>query len=181
MWAVHGGGFYSPQKHVVAPKKIHTMHWFYWESYFTWLTGFALFKVMYLWNEGTFLVDRSLMDWSPAAAGWAALAFLAGFWLVYDAVCRLLGVREHGEAWVGAVMLGVVAAAAWVACQLFPGRAAFLLVGAMLATAMSANVFFCIIPGQRKVVAAMTSGQRFDAKALDIHGKRAKQRSAHNT
>ena len=182
MWAVHGGGFYNPQKYVVAPKKIHTkLHWFYWESYSTWLTGFALFTVMYLWNAGTFLVDRSLMDWSPAAAGWAALAFLAGFWLVYDAVCRLLGFREHGEAWVGAVMLGVVAAAAWAACQLFPGRAAFLLVGAMLATAMSANVFFWIIPGQRKVVAAMTSGQRFDAQALAIHGKRAKQRSVHNT
>ena len=182
MWAVHGGGFYNPQKYMVAPKKIHTkLHWFYWEAYSTWLTGFALFTVMYLWNAGTFLVDRNLIDWAPATAAFAALAFLAGFWVVYDTVCRTLGFREHGETLVGVVMLAVVGLAAWGACQLFPGRAAFLLVGAMLATAMSANVFFWIIPGQRKVVAAMTSGQKFDAKALAIHGKRAKQRSVHNT
>jgi uncharacterized membrane protein len=78
-------------------------------------------------------------------------------------------------------MLVVVAGAAWLACQLFAGRAAFLLVGAMIATAMSANVFFWIIPGQRKVVAAMTSGEKYDAQALAIHGKRGKQRSVHNT
>jgi uncharacterized membrane protein len=78
-------------------------------------------------------------------------------------------------------MLGVIALASWAACQLFPGRAAFLLVGAMIATAMSANVFFWIIPGQRKVVAAMTSTQKIDPKELAIHGKRGKQRSVHNT
>ena len=70
MWAVHGGGFYNPQKYMVAPKKIHTkLHWFYWESYSTWLSGFALFTVLYLYNAGTFLIDKSLMDWSPAVAG----------------------------------------------------------------------------------------------------------------
>jgi len=74
-----------------------------------------------------------------------------------------------------------VAFAAWLACHLFAGRAAFLLVGAMIATAMSANVFFWIIPGQRKVVAAMTNGKPYDAQALAIHGKRGKQRSVHNT
>ena len=75
----------------------------------------------------------------------------------------------------------VICVASWAACQLFAGRAAFLLVGAMIATAMSANVFFWIIPGQRKVVAAMTSGEPVDPKALAIHGKRGKQRSVHNT
>jgi uncharacterized membrane protein len=182
MWAVHGGGFYNPQKYMVAPKKIHTkLHWFYWESYSTWLSGFALFTVLYLWNAGTFLVDKSLMDWASSTAGFVALSFLVLFWLVYDTVCRLFGFRPHGERIVGAVMLGVVALAAWAACQLFAGRAAFLLVGAMIATAMSANVFFWIIPGQRKVVAAMTSGQKSDPKELAIHGKRGKQRSVHNT
>ena len=74
MWAVHGGGFYNPQKYMVAPKKIHTtLHWFYWESYSTWLTGFALFTVLYLYNAGTFLIDKSLMDWSPAVAGATAV------------------------------------------------------------------------------------------------------------
>jgi uncharacterized membrane protein len=182
MWAVHGGGFYNPQKYMVAPKKIHTkLHWFYWESYSTWLTGFGLFTVLYLWNAGTFLIDKSLMDWSPAAAITAALSFLVAFWLIYDAVCRMFGFRENGERIVALTMIVVVAFAAWLSCQLFAGRAAFLLVGAMIATAMSANVFFWIIPGQRKVVAAMTSGVAMDPKELATHGKRGKQRSVHNT
>ena len=182
MWAVHGGGFYNPQKYMVAPKKIHSkLHWFYWEAYTTWLSGFALFTVLYLFNAGTFLVDKSLFDWTPAAAVAASLAFLIVFWLVYDAVCRVFGFQEHGETKVGLMMLVVIGFSCWLACQLFAGRAAFLLVGAMIATTMSANVFFWVIPGQRKVVAAMTSGQPYDASALAIHGKRGKQRSVHNT
>ena len=182
MWAVHGGGFYNPQKYMVAPKKIHTkLHWFYWESYSTWLTGFGLFTVLYLWNASTFLIDKSLMDWSPAAAISAALGFLVAFWLIYDTVCRVFGFRENGERIVALTMIVVVAFASWLSCQLFAGRAAFLLVGAMIATAMSANVFFWIIPGQRKVVAAMTSGVAMDPKELAMHGKRGKQRSVHNT
>ena len=182
MWAVHGGGFYNPQKYMVAPKKIHTkLHWFYWESYSTWLSGFALFTVLYLWNAGTFLIDKSLMDWSPATAGFAAVGFLVAFWFVYDTVCRVFGFQKNGELIVAGLMIVVVAFSCWLANQLFAGRAAFLLVGAMIATAMSANVFFWIIPGQRKVVAAMTSGEKYDAASLAIHGKRGKQRSVHNT
>ncbi|MEY3514179.1 MAG: hypothetical protein RL420_1202 [Pseudomonadota bacterium] len=182
MWAVHGGGFYNPQKYMVAPKKIHTkLHWFYWESYSTWLSGFALFTVLYLWNAGTFLIDKSLMDWSSAQAICAALAFLVVFWFIYDVISRAFGFRQNGELIVGASMLVVIAFASWLACHLFAGRAAFLLVGAMIATAMSANVFFWIIPGQRKVVAAMTSGLAMDPKELAMHGKRGKQRSVHNT
>ena len=184
MWAVHGGGFYNPQKYMVAPQGgiiDSKLHWFYWESYSTWLSGFALFVVLYLWNANIYLIDRQVMDWSPVAAGAAALGFLVGFWLIYDTICRLFGFRENGERIVGALVLVVVCLASWLACQLFAGRAAFLIVGAMLATAMSANVFFWIIPGQRKVVAAMTSGQPYDADALAIHGKRGKQRSVHNT
>jgi uncharacterized membrane protein len=182
MWAIHGGGFYNPQKYMVAPKKIHTkLHWFYWESYSTWISGFALFTVMYLWNASTYLIDKSLMDWSPAVAITAALSFFVVFWFVYDAICRVFGFRKNGELIVAILMLCVVAFASWLACQLFAGRAAFLLVGAMIATAMSANVFVWIIPGQRKVVAAMTSGEKYDAMSLAIHGKRGKQRSVHNT
>ncbi len=182
MWAVHGGGFYNPQKYMVAPKKIHTrLHWFYWESYSTWLSGFALFTVLYLWNAGTFLIDKSLMDWSPVMAGASAVGFLVAFWLVYDAICRIFGFRKNGELTVAGLMIVVVAFSCWLTNELFAGRAAFLLVGAMIATAMSANVFFWIIPGQRKVVAAMTSGEKYDAAALAIHGKRGKQRSVHNT
>jgi uncharacterized membrane protein len=182
MWAVHGGGFYNPQKYLVAPKKIHTkLHWFYWESYSTWLSGFALFTVLYVYNASTFLVDKSLMNWSAGAAIGVALSFLVVFWMVYDLICQAFGFRKHGELIVGVLMLLVVAFMSYLACRWFAGRAAFLLVGAAIATAMSANVFFWIIPGQKKVVAAMTSGQPYDAKALSIHGKRGKQRSVHNT
>jgi uncharacterized membrane protein len=181
LWAVHGGGFYHPQKYLVAPKTLPDhLHWFYWESYSTWLTGFALFTVLYLFNADTFLVDRRVFDWPPAAAIAAALGFLVAFWLFYDRICRWVGERDGrvgGDATVGALVLAFVVAASWAACQLFAGRAAFLLVGAMIATAMSANVFFWIIPGQRRVIAQMKAGLPVDP----LHGQRAKQRSVHNT
>lgn len=180
MWAVHGGGFYHANKYMVAPRwraLPDNLHWSYWESYSTWLTGFALFTVLYLFNASSFLVDQSVHDWSSGAAIAAALAFLAAFWLIYDAICRTLGQRRNGDLVVGALVAVFVVAASWLACQLFAGRAVFLLVGAMLATTMSANVFFWIIPGQRKVVAQLRAGQTPDA----IHGQRGKQRSVHNT
>jgi uncharacterized membrane protein len=178
LWAVHGGGFYNPQKYLGAPPKLpRNLHWFYWESYSTWLTGFALFTVLYLFNAGTFLIDQSVHHWKPVWAIHAALGFLVGFWLVYDLICRTLGKGPNGDKVVGACVFAVVVLASWLACQLFAGRAAFLLVGAMMATAMSANVAMWIIPGQRKVVAAMKAGQPIDP----VHGQRGKQRSVHNT
>ena len=178
LWAVHGGGFYHPVKFAVRPPELPAhLHWFYWESYSTWLSGFALFTVSYLWNAGTYLVDKSLMNWSPPAAGSAALAFLVVFWLLYDAACRVVGQRKNGDALVGGMVLVLVCAASWLACHWFAGRAAFLLVGAMMATAMSANVFFWIIPGQRTVVASIKAGEPVDP----VHGRRGKQRSVHNT
>ncbi|OYU46767.1 MAG: hypothetical protein CFE44_00430 [Burkholderiales bacterium PBB4] len=178
LWAVHGGGFYHPVKFAVSPPKLpEKLHWFYWESYSTWLTGFALFTVTYLWNAGTYLIDKSVMDWTPAAAIGVALGFLVVFWLAYDAICRLFGNRSNGDAIVGALVALLVALAAYLACQWFAGRAAFLLVGAMIATTMSANVAQWIIPGQRKMVACIAAGQPVDP----VHGKRGKQRSVHNT
>jgi uncharacterized membrane protein len=182
LWAVHGGGFYNPQKYLVAPKTLpEHLHWFFWESYSTWLSGFALFTVLYLFNASTFLVDKNVHDWSANAAVAGALGFLVAFWIVYDGICRLVGERRKGQvggdAIVAWIVLLYVIGASWAACQLFAGRAAFLMVGAMMATAMSANVFFWIIPGQKKVIAQMRAGQAVDA----IHGQRAKQRSVHNT
>ncbi|NEX63531.1 urate hydroxylase PuuD [Noviherbaspirillum galbum] len=175
LWAVHGGGFYHPQKYLLAPKQLpKDLHWFYWESYSTWMSGFALFTVLYLFNPRVFLIDASVANLAPAAAVAAALAFLAVGWLVYDGLCRLL----QGKDGLLAVLVALfVVVAAWAACHLFSGRAAFLIVGAMIATIMSANVYFWIIPGQRKVVAAMKAGDPVDP----IHGKRGKQRSVHNT
>ena len=180
MWAVHGGGFYHSQKYMVAPRwrpLPENLHWSYWESYSTWLTGFALFTVVYLFNAATFLVDKTVFDWSPTAAIVTSLGFLAACWIIYDAICRIFGQRRNGDLIVGGLVFVFVVFASWLACQLFAGRAAFLLVGAMLATTMSANVFFWIIPGQRTVVAQLRAGQKPDA----IHGQRAKQRSVHNT
>ena len=181
LWAVHGGGFYNPQKYLVAPKSLpHHLHWFFWESYTTWLTGFALFVVLYLFNASSFLIDKKVYDWSPTAAVGAALGFLALFWFVYDLICRWVGEKDGkvgGDITVAVCVLVYVVLASWAACQLFAGRAAFLMVGAMIATAMSANVFFWIIPGQKKVIAQMRAGEPVQA----IHGQRAKQRSVHNT
>ena len=178
LWAVHGGGFYHPVKFAIKPPQLPAhLHWFYWESYSTWLSGFALFTVSYLWNAGTYLVDKSLMNWSPGAAAGVALSFFVVFWMLYDGICQLFGKGKNGDTIVGALVAVLVCIASWLACHWFAGRAAFLLVGAMMATAMSANVFFWIIPGQRKVVAAIQAGEPVDP----VHGQRGKQRSVHNT
>ena len=178
LWAVHGGGFYHPVKFAVSPPKLPSrLHWFYWESYSTWLSGFALFTVSYLWSASTYLIDKSKMDWTPATAIMVALSFLVVFWILYDAICRVFGQRRNGNAIVGAMVLGLVCIASWLACHWFAGRAAFLLVGAMLATAMSASVFLWIIPGQKKVIEQIKAGLPVDP----VHGQRGKQRSVHNT
>jgi uncharacterized membrane protein len=175
LWAVHGGGFYNPQKYLGAPPSLpEDLHWFYWESYSTWLSGFGLFSVLYLFNPKVFLIDPKVADIAPATAVIAALGFLVLGWLVYDTLCRMLQKREK---LLAVLVVLYVIAAAWGACHLFSGRAAYLIMGAMIATIMSANVFFWIIPGQRKVVAAMKAGQPVDP----IHGQRGKQRSVHNT
>lgn len=175
LWAVHGGGFYNPQKYLTAPKTLpENLHWFYWESYSTWMTGFGLLVVLYLFNASTFLIDKNVMDMSPGAAIGFALSYLAVGWVVYDCICRVFGKSDRT---VGILVAIYVALAAYVACHVFAGRAAFLLTGAMIATIMSANVLVWIIPGQRKVVAALRAGEPVDP----VHGKNAKQRSVHNT
>jgi uncharacterized membrane protein len=182
-WAVHGGGFYHSNKYFTAPANLPAkLHWSFWESYSTWLSGFALLTVLYFFNASSFLIDARVFAWP--GPGWAvagALAYLGLGWIVYDLICKLVGRDKDGnvggDAKVGILIFVYVCAATWIACQLFAGRAAFLLTGAMLATIMSANVFFVIIPGQRRVVAAMRAGQPVDPN----HGKRGKQRSVHNT
>lgn len=183
LWAVHGGGFYNPQKYMVAPPNLpQHLHWFYWESYWTWMSGFALFVLLYLFNAESFLIDRQVHAWgAPWQAVLAALGFLAAGWLVYDQICRRFGHNKDGSIGNDGRVLGLIAVfvafAAWAACQLFAGRAAFLIVGAMIATMMSANVFFWIIPGQKQVIADMRAGRPVNP----IYGQRGKQRSVHNT
>jgi uncharacterized membrane protein len=175
LWAVHGGGFYNPQKYLTAPRELpEKLHWFYWESYTTWMSGFALFVLVYLLNAGVYLVDTKHFAMTPAQGVMAALGFLVGGWLVYDLLCRALGFRHKR---LGLAICAFVVLATLAACRIFPGRAAFLIVGAMMATMMSANVLFWIIPGQRKVTTAMREGRPVDP----LHGMRGKQRSVHNT
>jgi len=175
LWAVHGGGFYHKQKYLVAPPELpEHLHWFKWEAYFTWISGFALLAVIYYLGAELFLIDRAKMELAPAAAIGLSLAFLVGGWLVYDGLCRS-ALGKRGEVFA-LVWSGVLVAAAYALGRIFSDRAAFMQVGAMIGTVMAANVFMVIIPNQRKATAAMLAGQAPDP-AL---GTQAKQRSLHN-
>jgi uncharacterized membrane protein len=174
-WSVHGGGFYHKQKYLPAPAELPAeLHWSKWKSYTTWLSGFALFLLLYLRAPAIHLVDPAVAALTPSQAVWIALAFPLLGWLAYDALCRLVGFRDSV---LGIAVAALVLAIDYAATHLFGGRAAFLLVGATLATIMSANVFFVIIPGQKRMVAALAQGLAPDP----LPGQRGKQRSVHNT
>ena len=173
-WEIHGGGFYRVEKYRVAPQTLpEPLHWFKWEAYTTWLSGFALMVVLYYADADTYLVDREVAD---IATGWAvaiSIALLALAWVVYDLLCRLLPRREL---LLAALLAALVAAAAYGSESVFSARAAYLQVGAMLGTIMVANVLFVIIPGHRALVRAKEAGREPDP----VHGLRGKQRSVHN-
>lgn len=175
LWAVHGGGFYNPQKYAVAPASLPpTLHWFKWEAYTTFLSGLGLLVVVYWLRAQTMMVDPGLV----ALASWQAVgigaASMAVSWVVYDALCRSpLGRSDRA---LGAVVFALLTALAWGLTRLLGGRAAFIQVGASIGTIMAANVFFVIIPGQRRMVAAMRAGRPPDPR----DGRRGKQRSVHN-
>jgi len=175
LWAVHGGGFYNPQKYLVAPAELpKELHWFKWEAYTTWLSGFALLVIVYYLNARAMMVDRSVADLSSLQAVGIGLASLLVGWIVYDLLCRSpLGRRPLA---FGVVIYLFLVGSGWVLSQLLSGRAAYLHVGAMIGTMMVANVAMLIIPGQRKMVDAMLAGARPDP----MHGIKAKQRSVHN-
>jgi uncharacterized membrane protein len=175
LWAVHGGGFYNPQKYMVAPAELPAdLHWFKWEAYSTWLSGFALLTIVYYFNAQAMMVDRSVADLSSWQAVGIGLGSLVLGWVVYDLLCRSkLG--KHDLAF-GAVIFAFLVGATWVLTHWLSGRAAYIHVGAMIGTIMVANVAMVIIPGQRKMVNAMIAGQKPDP----IYGIRGKQRSVHN-
>jgi len=174
-WGVHGGGLYHSQKYRLAPSEMpEPLHWFKWEAYTTWLSGFALLVVLYYFDAGVRLVDPTVADISD----WAAIALSVGglglAWVVYDVLCRTLGQRS--ELALAAVSIALVALAAWGASELFAARAAYLQVGAMLGTVMAANVLLVIIPAHRKLVSAMAERREPDPEPL----LEAKRRSVHN-
>jgi uncharacterized membrane protein len=175
LWSVHGGGFYHNQKHQVAPSRMpEHLHWFKWEAYFTWISGFSLLVLIYYVGAQSFLIDPAKAALSPAAAIAIGLAALALGWLVYDGLCRS---PVGSSNWaLGTFWFVCLLFAAALLDSLFNARAAYMHVGAMIGTVMVANVFLIIIPNQRKVVADLVAGRTPDP-AL---GAAAKQRSLHN-
>jgi uncharacterized membrane protein len=174
-WQVHGGGFYHIQKYLVAPEAMpEHLVWFKWESYMTWISGFALLLLVYYGSADLLLVDRNLLDISGTQAILISLASIGIGWLLYDLLCK----SPLGENPTALMLLlyAIVVASAWGYTQVFPGRAAFLHLGAFTATIMTANVFFVIMPNQRIVVADLKAGRIPDPK----YGKIAKLRSTHN-
>ncbi|QPC89436.1 urate hydroxylase PuuD [Mesorhizobium sp. INR15] len=174
-WQVHGGGFYHIQKYLVAPAEMpEHLTWFKWESYATWLSGFAMLCVVYYAGADLFLIDPNVLPMSVPVGILLSMATIGVGWIVYDLLCRSpLGKSDTG---LMLVLYGVLVFIAWGLTHLFTGRAAFLHLGAITATIMSCNVFMIIIPNQKIVVADLIAGRKPDPK----YGKIAKQRSLHN-
>ena len=176
VWSVHGGGFYHAQKYQLAPPTLPaTLHWFKWEAYWTWLSGMFLLILIYWYGAEVYLIDPSVAALSAWQAVAVAAGLIAGGWFAYDLLCKTPLARDDKV--LGAILLLLVALLAWGLCQLFSGRGAYIHFGAVLGTIMVANVFFVIIPGQRKLVEAAARGEVPDPQP----GIDAKQRSVHNT
>jgi uncharacterized membrane protein len=177
LWAVHGGGVYQSQKFLLGPigePLAQNLHWSKWEAYTTWLSGMGLLAIIYWFGASTYLIDQQVMPLSPGAAISISAGFLAGGWVVYDGLCKFLRGKDN---LLAAIIFVLVSLSAWMLFQLFSARAAYLHVGAMMGSIMAANVFFHIIPGQKRVVAQMRAGETPDAEPGII----GKQRSVHNT
>jgi uncharacterized membrane protein len=175
LWAIHGGGFYNPQKYAVAPASLpEKLHWFKWEAYVTWLSGTALLVIVYWMRAQAMMVDPAIATLTSAQAVGIGIASMIGSWIVYDLLCRSpLG--KHNAA-MGVVVFGLLTLLAWELSRTLGGRAAYIHVGTSIGTIMAANVFFVIIPGQKRMVEAMRAG----LKPNPVDGIRGKQRSVHN-
>lgn len=175
LWAMHAGGFYNPQKYAVAPASLpDRLHFFFWPSYSTWTTGFLLMSTLYYFNASSYMIDPAKWITSPGMAVSAGVATLVIGWIVYDVLCRLL--IDRSQLLFAVCYTAFVAIMACALQHALSGRAAYIHIGAMIATAMTGNVFFIIIPGQRRIVASMKRGEAPDP----LIGKKSKQRSVHN-
>jgi len=177
LWAVHGGGVYHSQKYMVGPlgePLSEHLHWSKWEAYTTWLSGMGLLAIVYWIGAKTYLIDQQVMALTALQAIGISIVFLVFGWLIYNTLCRLLRGKETVLA---AIIFILIVAASWLLFQIFSARAAYLHVGAVIGTIMVANVFFKIIPGQKKMVAEIRAGADPDPTP----GLVGKQRSVHNT
>ncbi len=176
VWSVHGGGFYHAQKYKTFPVPLPTtLHWFKWEAYWTWMSGMFLLGLIYFLGAEVYLIDRSVADLSVISAILISLGFIIGGWVVYDLLCKSPLARDPRV--FAIILLILCTALAWALCNLFSGRAAYILFGATLGTVMVANVAHVIIPGQKIMVAAAERGELPDPS----HANNAKLRSVHNT
>ncbi|MFQ3246503.1 MAG: putative membrane protein [Arenicella sp.] len=176
LWSIHGGGFYEVAKYQNGPEKIpEILHWFKWEAYSTWLSGFLLLCVMYYLGAESYLIDRSVANLSQAQAIGIGLLSIFGGWLIYELLCR----SKLGKyAIVLALLLLVLTSAlAYGLSQLISARGMYIHIGALIGTIMAGNVFTVIMPSQRALVAAVTEGTTPDP----AWGAKAKLRSTHNT
>ena len=174
-WQVHGGGFYHVEKYTVAPATLpDVLHWFKWEAYLTWVTGFGLLIVQYYFHAEAFLIDPGVMPLEPWQAIAISVASLAAGWFIYDGLCR----TKVGENTVllALSVFALILIAAVLYTKVFSGRGAFIHVGALVGTIMAVNVFGVIVPNQKKMIAQMIAGQTPDAR----YGEIGKQRSTHN-
>jgi uncharacterized membrane protein len=175
LWAVHGGGFYYLEKYKAAPKTIpRHLHWFKYEAYFTWVSGFSLLFVIYYFNTSAMLIDTNVLKLTAAQAiGISIGSFIIG-WLIYDGLCKSpLKKNPLLFALAGIILL---TGFAFFYSHVFSGRAAFIHFGAMIGSIMVANVFFVIIPSQKAMVNAAKKGLFPDPQK----GKNALFRSIHN-
>ena len=156
LWAVHGGGFYYVEKYKLAPKKIPKhLHWFKYEAYFTWLSGFCLLAIVYYFNASSYLIDPEVLAILPSTAIAISIGSLIIGWVLYDQICKRL---SKNKVIFTLAITALVFLFAWFYAQVFSGRAAYIHFGAFLGTLMAANVFFIIIPGQKRMVAAAKKG-----------------------
>lgn len=174
-WQVHGGGFYNMVKYLVAPARMpDELTWFKWEAYTTWLSGFALLTIIYYTGARLYMIDTEILDLEPWQAIGLSIGGIAAGWVAYDLMCRSqLGRDDRLLALAGFVF---IVALAWLYTEIFSARGAFVQIGVSIGTIMVANVVMVIIPGQKKVVAALVAGDTPDP----VFGRRGKQRSLHN-
>ena len=174
-WNVHGGGFYLMRKYTVAPAELpKELHWFKYEAYFTWISGFALLAIIYYWGAESYLIDKSVLDLTQTEAVLTSVGFLAAGWIIYDLLCR--SPFSSHPLLLSAAVFVLIAFSAYFLTHLFSGRAAFVHVGAMVGSIMVGNVFFIIIPNQKKVVKSLLAGEEPDPRL----GEQGKHRSTHN-
>ena len=175
LWAVHGGGFYYLEKYKVAPQKIpKDLHWFKYEAYFTWVTGFSLLFVVYYFNASAMLIDKNVLDISPMAGVGIGVGSFIVAWVLYDLLCKSPLIKTG--IWFTIIGFLIAVGFAYFYAHVFNSRAAYIHFGAMLGSIMAANVFFVIIPSQKAMVNAAKTGQPLNPQL----GKNAGMRSLHN-